>query len=119
LSGWVQTIGSFCSDGTTPSAVLAKLILEAVVLLENCGAQVDGLVRDGASSNRKAQKQLGWCGIMGSVCNRMVNPCDETRNIFFFSDVPHLLKTVRNNLLHSKMFAVISLLIIRILKRGF
>jgi Transposase protein/THAP domain len=106
LNGWVQTIGCFCSAGATPSVVLAKLILEAIVLLENCGACVDGLVCDGASTNRKALKELGWCGTMGSVCNKMVNPCDKNRSIYFFCDVPHLIKTARNNLLHSKMFSV-------------
>lgn len=106
LNSWIQTIGCFCSAGTTPSEVLTKLILEAIVLLENSGAMVDGLVCDGASTNRKAFKQLGWCGTIGSVSNKMVNPCDESRNIYFFNDVPHLLKTVRNNLLHAKVFAV-------------
>ena len=106
LNGWLQTVGSFCSAGTTPSAVLSKLILEAIVFLENCGALVDGLVCDGASTNRKALTTLGFCGKMSGLCNKMVNPCDDTRNIYFFSDTPHLLKTIRNNLLKSKHFVV-------------
>ena len=106
LGGWMQTIGSFCSAGTTPSDVLVKLILEAIILLENCGARVDGVVCDGASTNRKALSALGFSGKMGSVCNKMVNPCSESRQIFFFSDAPHLWKTVHNNLMSSKQFAV-------------
>jgi hypothetical protein len=89
LNGWLQTVGSFCSAGTTPSAVLSKLILEAIVFLENCGALVDGLVCDGASTNRKALTTLGFCGKMRGLCNKMVNPCDDTR-IFISSVTLHI-----------------------------
>jgi hypothetical protein len=106
LNGWIQTIGSFCSSGTTPSGVLAKLILEAIIILENCGAHVDGLVCDGASTNRKAMSALGFCGKMNAVSNKMVNSCDNSRNIYFMCDVPHLLKTIRNNLLSGTIFMV-------------
>lgn len=108
LGGWVQTIGSFCSAGTTPTAILAKLILEAIILLENCGAFVDGLVSDGASTNRAALASFGFCGELGKVQNKMVNPCDDQRSIYFFCDTPHLLKTMRNNLLKARELMVLS-----------
>ena len=64
LSGWVQTVGCFCSSGTTPSGILAKLILECIILLENCGAMVDGLVSDGASTNRSSLALFGFSGAL-------------------------------------------------------
>lgn len=67
----------FCSSGTTPSTVLAKLILKAIVLLESCGARVDGMVCDGALPNRKALGVLSFSGKLNAVTNSMVNPCDE------------------------------------------
>jgi len=106
MSGWVQTIGCFCAAGTTPTTVLAKLILRAIILLENSGAEVDGLVCDGASTNRAALRSFGFCGEINKICNSMTNPCDDKRSIFFFCDTPHLLKTVRNNLLKAKEFLV-------------
>jgi hypothetical protein len=106
LGGWLQTIGCFCSAGTTPSAILSKLILEAIILLENCGAVVDGLVSDGASTNRAALANLGFCGDLGKVRNKMINPRDSQRSVFFFCDIPHLLKTIRNNLLKAREFIV-------------
>ena len=106
FSGWIQTIGCFAASGTTPAVVLAKLVLETIILLENCGARVDGVVCDGASTNRKALSQMGFCGSKDALCNKMQNPCDDKRSIFFFSDVPHLLKTVRNNLLIASRFSV-------------
>jgi hypothetical protein len=112
MGGWLQTIGCFCSAATTPSTVLAKLILEAVILLENCGAMVDGLVSDGASTNRSALASLGFCGEMEKVQNKMTNPCDDQRSVYFFCDTPHLMKTIRNNLLKAKEFMVSCLLLL-------
>ena len=109
LGSWIQTIGCFCSAGTTPAIILAKLILEAILMLEKCGAQVDGIVSDGASTNRKALSSLGFCGKMNKVCNAMTNPYDGNRKVFFICDVPHLIKTIRNNLLKSEVFQVIAI----------
>ena len=106
MGGWAQTIGCFCSAATTPTEILAKLILQAVILLENCGAKVDGLVCDGSSTNRAALKSFGFCGVLENVQHKMTNPCDDSRSLFFFCDMPHLLKTIRNNLLRAKEFEV-------------
>jgi Domain of unknown function (DUF4371) len=70
------------------------------------GDAIDGIVYDGASTNRKALASFGFSGKMDSVCNKMMNPYYESRNIFFMCDVPHLLKAIRNNLLSSKMFRI-------------
>jgi len=106
LGGWHQTIGCFCSASTTPTMILSKFILQAIILLENSGALVDGIVCDGASSNRSALASFGFNGDVKNVQNKMQNPCDKERSIFFFCDVPHLLKTIRNNLLKAREFLV-------------
>ena len=102
MSGWIQTIGCFCAAGTTSKEILAKLILQAIILLENCGAWVDALISDGASTNRAALASFGFCGEMNKLCNRMKNPCDERRYIYFICDTPHLLKTIRKQFVESK-----------------
>lgn len=104
MGGWIQTIGCFCSASTTPTMILSKFILQAIILLENSGALVDGIVCDGASTNRSALTSFGFNGDMKNVQNKMPNPCDSQRSIFFFCDVPHLLKTIRNNLLKAREF---------------
>jgi len=101
LGGWVQTVSCCCLSGSTPAIVLCQLLLKCIVHLENCGAIVDGLVSDGASTNRSALATLGFSGSLDSLQYKMENSCDATREIFFCG-VPHLLKTVRNNLLRSK-----------------
>ena len=46
---WVQVIGTFLSAGAVKGALLEKLILEAIVLLENAGYLVDRVTTDGAT----------------------------------------------------------------------
>ena len=85
--------GYFASAGFT-SAQLYPCTLEATRILESIGLLVRAYVSDGASPNRKFYKMLltddddniYWTW----------NPCDNTRKIYFISDVPHLLKTTRN-----------------------
>ena len=77
---------------------LYPLISEAILRLEMLGFKVICLTSNGASPNRKL------CRILQSnrtstdtVPYRMENVyTDDDRNIYFMSDVPHLLKTTRN-----------------------
>ena len=68
---------------------------EAVCRLERCGFRVMAATADGASPNRRLIKLHG-CGkeLVHKVSNPYAIP--EERYLFFFSDVPHLLKTTRN-----------------------
>ncbi|ODM88040.1 Transposable element P transposase, partial [Orchesella cincta] len=56
------------------------------------------LACDGATTNKSAWKFLGISGENGNVINKIVNPVDESRNVYFFSDIPHIIKCVRNHL---------------------
>ena len=61
--------------------------------------QVLSITADGASSNRLLFKLLssGSGSESGVVPHKIRNPfSDDERNIFFISDPPHLLKTIRN-----------------------
>lgn len=72
---------------------IAPLFFEAVFHLERCGFKVIGTTLDGYSANRRFIKLVAEDA---PVKHKMVNPCAPDRHIFFFSDPPHLLKTVRN-----------------------
>ena len=66
---------------------------EAVAWLERLGFKVMGLCCDGLAANRR----LFALHSEESNVYKVVNPyAEETRNFYFFSDPPHLLKTVRN-----------------------
>lgn len=81
--------------------ILSTFILQAIIVLENSGALVDGIVCEDASTNRLV---IASSGFNGYIKNKMQNPCDNRRSVFFFCDVPHLRKTIRNNLLKAKEF---------------
>ncbi len=57
--------------------------------------KVIGVTCDGSSVNRKFLKMHGKND--GSITHKVRNPfAPEERDLFFVSDPPHLIKTVRN-----------------------
>lgn len=96
-----QPVAVFASSGPTCGDVLAKLVVQAIILLEQVGAKIHGIVADGASTNRRMWTELGCSGKIGQNIfkNSFENPVDESRKVFFFSDTPHLIKNIRNRLL--------------------
>ncbi|CAL8071306.1 unnamed protein product [Orchesella dallaii] len=105
-SKMTQPIASFATRGAAPGGILAKMIVSCITRLENVNLQVVGVVCDGAATNKSAWKELGIGVKDGAVINKITNPADESRNVFFFTDVPHVLKCIRNNLLKKEIAMV-------------
>lgn len=107
-----QHIGVFASTGPTKGVTLAQLVVQAIFSIEQAGAYVDGLVCDGTSTNRKMWSEFGVSGKKQpgdkqfQNRNYFINPADDSRKIYVFSDTPHLFECVRNNLM-SRNFKVI------------
>ena len=78
---------------------------KAVSILElSCNLWVCAAVSDGASPNRKFYDlHVGFIGEdhTDDVIHKTVNLFAPSRFIYFFSDAPHLVKTVRNCLFSS------------------
>ena len=75
---------------------------EVVYHLEMLHFKVIAATADGASPNRAFLK-IHVPNHKGTYAYRTKNPFTiEDRNIFFFSDPPHLLKTIRNCLASNK-----------------
>lgn len=102
VGSWTQTIGCYLSKSNVNGDTLSKMCVEAIAHLENAGFFVDGIVSDGASWNRKMWKEMGIDTKRGSC----VHPMDEKRDLFFFSDVPHLIKNLRSFVLNANEFQV-------------
>ena len=74
---------------------LYPIFWEAVERLERCGFKVIACTCDGLSVNRRFFKMHNTSCASGEY--KTPNPySNNNRNIFFFSDPPHLIKTVRN-----------------------
>lgn len=68
---------------------------EAVGRLERCGFYVMALICDGLAANRRLFRLHDRSSRPEEVY-KVVNPYSEGRHIYFLSDPPHLMKTVRN-----------------------
>ena len=86
------------------SESIFTIVWEAIERLENLGFKVLVITADGASANRKffrlhdVQKTHSPYNPVYKTNNPYTN---EERAIYFMSDVPHLVKTTRNNWSHS------------------
>jgi hypothetical protein len=106
----------FATKGAAPGEILHELVLKAITALSVHGAIVKSLVCDGAQPNKKLATLLGVSGesLLDSSCSFPLPTNDvsldasvtETEfgfehtlsgeKVYFFFDVPHLLKCVRN-----------------------
>ena len=76
---------------------LYPIVWDVVRSLELAGFKVVCLTADGASCNRAFFKMHQESSQSNAMPNKVKNRyCDDGRFIYFMSDVPHLLKTVRN-----------------------
>ena len=83
------------------SAQLFPTVWQAIRILETVGFQVAAMVCDRASPNRRFYRiheladgeNKSPDGVVYWIYNRF----DKRRKIYLFCDVPHLLKTIRNN----------------------
>lgn len=87
--------GYYASTGLSGD-MMYPCAMEATRVLESVGLRVLSWTCDGASPNRK----------FFSICSGQedfwtINPFDKKRKIYFISDVPHLIKTTRNNIENS------------------
>jgi len=75
------------------SVDLAKIIVKAILLLEDAGVQVIGITGNGASTNRTMWNILGVSGKIDKFKNTFSNPFNDSRQVYVFSDPPHLLQS--------------------------
>lgn len=85
---------------------MAKIVVKSILLLENAGIQVMGMISDGATTNRNMWSWLGISAKSHNFKNSFENPFDSQRSVYVFSDAPHLMKTIRNRLYTKKTLKV-------------
>ena len=89
---WVQSLACFLSAGNTSASILHKIIMECIILTEQSGLKIDAVVSDGASWNRSMWNIFG----INEECVSVEHIVDIERRLWFISDVPHLIKCLRN-----------------------
>jgi len=86
--------------------MIAQLVLKAISLLENIGLYVDGIICDGATTNRRMWTEFGVDGTKNNLKNYFEHPIDPSRKVYVLSDFVHLFKCVRNRLHNNKYLRV-------------
>ena len=82
--------------------LLYPIIWEAIQRLELNGLSVISVTADGASPNRKFFRMYKNPKDKDTFIHKARNPYSiENRWVYFFSDQPHLIKTIRNCWSHS------------------
>ena len=93
-------VGYFSSQGFD-SAQLFPVVWEAIRILQTAGFNVAAMVCDGAAPNRRFYKLHdladGENKSPDGVIYWVYNKYCRSRKIYLFCDVPHLIKTLRNN----------------------
>lgn len=105
---YTQPIAVFASKNPVKGECdeLAKLVIKAIVYLENVGAKIHGIVADGAATNKKMWLLLGVSGSKHETKTWFTHPADDERQVFVFSDIPHVIKNIRNRLYNKRKLRI-------------
>lgn len=91
-------LAHYPSRGVT-SYELFPIVWEVVRLVESTGLKVIAITADGAAPNRRFFRMHGKGSELPHKVKNMY--AEDERYIYFISDPPHLLKTIRNCFSHS------------------
>ncbi|KAI8780681.1 Transposable element P transposase, partial [Biomphalaria glabrata] len=92
--------GIFGTESVTPSDIYTSFWKAVQNLQNHCELKVIASTCDKASANVKLH-QLHNSQFDSNICFKPINHCATDRFIYFISDVPNLLKTVRNTIFKS------------------
>jgi DNA transposase THAP9 len=90
-SRWKQPLAYFLACNTSPAKKLKEIVSDTVVKLNGIGLTVVAVICDQGATNQQMFRLFGVT---------KEEPCVKLcgNNVFFMFDPPHLLKSVRNNL---------------------
>lgn len=89
---WKYVLNYFVSDSCIKAEILKELILQNIKLASEIGLHIRAVVCDQGSNNRKSFKLLNLTKESPYIEREGVK-------IYFFYDVPHLIKSFRNTLM--------------------
>ena len=105
-------LAHFSTEGITAD-LLFPIVWEGVASIESTGLKVIAVTADGASPNRKFFRMHKTS--KGQLVYKTKNIyATDSRDIYFFSDPPHLIKTTRNCLSHSSQSSTSRFMKVRI-----
>ncbi|XP_052130814.1 uncharacterized protein LOC127751374 [Frankliniella occidentalis] len=103
-NGQKEVVATYASANLSATQMYAWT-WKVIGALERSGIAVVAFVCDGSSTNRAFIKKHKACDTdqdPNDIVYCTWNKCARGRKLFFISDVPHLLKTIRNCMLNSR-----------------
>ena len=97
LHNWVQPVAIYASRNATPGDILAKILMQVIIQIEQAGARIVAFTSDGSQSNKKLWNCLAISGVINNVKCSIPHPTDTSRRLWALSDFVHIIKCVRNN----------------------
>ena len=91
----IQTLSYISSLLSHAGEKIFPIVWEVIKSLELYDVPVTSLTSDGAKSNRRFYRLCQPEG-SGNLPYKCVNPYKQDKDLYFFCDAPHLLKTTRN-----------------------
>jgi hypothetical protein len=102
---WIQPFAWSGTKGASPGRVLLEIVIKAIAKLCEKGAIVKAVVCDGCAPNKSMMNLFGVSGELSGSCH-VTHAIDPNHKVYFFTDVPHLLKSTRNNIYKHKIVQV-------------
>ncbi|KAK3918324.1 Transposable element P transposase [Frankliniella fusca] len=102
-NGFKEVFASF-SMGSLKKEKLYSLTWKVISMLERSGIQVIAMTSDGNAVNRGFYKMnTPIHATKSGIVYDTINKAAPSRPLFFLSDLPHLIKTIRNNFYNSRV----------------
>ncbi|KAI9560466.1 hypothetical protein GHT06_014488 [Daphnia sinensis] len=103
MAPWIQPFAVFASKHVTSGEDLYRLVLKALMLLEEHGAIVKSIVCDCADTNKIIWSLAGvYCHTddCKAILNNIMKFPTTQEMIYFMGNAPHLIKCIRNDILN-------------------
>ena len=98
-SNWKQVVAYYLTGASVSGEALWQLTKNLVQVLGGCGINVRAVVSDMGAANKGMWKVVGVKVNHDNVKSSISHPFFPQQDLYFFADVPHILKNVRNCLL--------------------
>jgi hypothetical protein len=98
-SNWKQVVAYYLTGSSVSGIAMWQLTKSIIESLIGCNINVRTVVSDMGASNRAVWKVAGIVANRDRVQSSIPHPSYPEQDLYFFADIPHLLKNIRNCLL--------------------
>lgn len=105
-SRWKQTVAYYFIGNKVNGAKLKPLIENIIRKAERIGLYVYNITSDMEPCNQAMWKAFEVNVSQFEVNNNCMHPCDNNRLLFFYSDVPHVLKNIKTGFVKNQTIII-------------